>query len=460
MGLQRKDRINEANITTRDDRQTQLNTRSVRKTKQGVKRKRWNKWRISITAISIFILLLVGGVGFYFYNMYGRLLTNFDSTVNNDAVDDVSRDSFAVMLLGAGTNGQDGEGAADSITLFVLNPSAHVARIISVPRDSYLPRGASCESAGYFDKIANSGADTTCLKDTLEEVFDLKINYHMLINFVSFVKVVDALGGVEMDVPDLRESFEAWTGSASDGTYLPSSSPKKNGLQWCEHDSSRQPYAVCFDTFGKQQVDGEHALALARSRHYDSDFARSARQSELIRAIANKVANNFNVFLIDQLLSAAEGNIETNIPQSQLFDFATLGKKLMSSASGFSIQPLQLDGASSTFQGDLHHASFNQVSLFSIEHIRYQIAQTFNPNAFPAVNIDAFYYNPGEREENQYASKYQHYDNLGFLKDTMDVQNPSYVKKFNTTNGYMPTASAATNYSLTTNDRKTTRDDE
>jgi len=444
-------------VRTNNAEGLQVATRSVRKTNK----KRWNKWRISITVFLVLVLLVGGGAGLYFYNMYGRLMTNFDATTNTDAVNDVSQDSFAVMLLGAGTNGQDGEGAADSITLFVLNPTAHLARIISVPRDSYLPRGASCSAAGYYDKIANSGADTPCLKDTLEEVFDLKINYHMSINFVSFVKIVDALGGVEMDVPDLREAFESWTGDASDGTYLSSASPKKNGLQWCEHDSSRQPYAVCFDTFGKQQVDGEHALALARSRHYDSDFARSARQSELIRAIANKVASNFNVFLIDQLLSAAEGNIETNIPQSQLLDFATLGKELMSSGSDFSIQPLQLDGASSTFQGDLHHASFNQVSLFSIEHIRYQIAQTFNPSAFPAVNIDAFYYNPGEREENQYASKYQHYDNLGFLKDTMDVQNPYYVKKFNTTNGYVPTPTAyVSTLPPTTNRKHTTRDDE
>jgi len=394
-------------------------------------KKKWKRWQLVTLSVVLVIFLFVSGVGLYFWARFENVINSFGSTPNTAKVNNVTKEPFAVMLLGAGTNGEDGEGAADSITLFVVNPAANVARIVSVPRDSYLPRGASCESPGYYDKIANSGNDISCLQDTLSEVFDVQINYHMSINFVSFVKIVDTLGGVEMDVPDLREGFTNWNGeSMSAHAY------KKNGLQWCEHDSARNPYAICFDAFGKNLVDGEHALALARSRHYDSDFSRSARQSELIRAIANKVVNNFNIFAINDLLTAAEGNIQTNIPTNQFFDFAKLGQQLMSSQSGFSIQALQLDGASSQFQGDLYYASFNQVSLFSIEHIRYQIAKTINPADFPLVNITGFYHDPGERELSEFTSKYENYNNRGFLKDTMDIQDPYDVKKYNAKSPY------------------------
>jgi len=395
------------------------------------------QWKRIITSILLVVLVIGGTVGLYFFMRFEQLTNSFTSEPNTNAVDDLSRDPFAVMLLGAGTNGEDGEGAADSITLFVVNPAAHVARIVSVPRDSYLPRGASCDAAGYFDKIANSGNDIRCLQDTLSEVFDLKINYYMSINFVSFVNIVNTLGGVEMNVPDLREGFANWKGNASDGTYLSPYSELRTGLQWCDHDSARNPYAVCFDQFGKNLVDGEHALALARSRHYDSDFSRSARQSELIRAIASKIVNNFNMFAIDNLITATEGNLESNIPKNQFFDFATLGQKLMSSSSGFAIQSLQLDGASSTFQGELYYASFNQVSRFSIEHIRYQIAKTFSPADFPHVSIEGFYHDPGERAVSEFSSKYEMYNRLGFLLETMDIQDPTDVKKYNMKSPYV-----------------------
>src|SRR5699024_6428039 len=139
-----------------------------------------------------------------------------------NAVNDLQNEPFAVMILGEGTNNQDDESGADSISLLVINPKEKIARLIGVPRDSYLPRGKSCDYAGNYDKITNSVNSISCLQDTLEDVFDVTINYYVSINFISFVNIVDTLGGVEMNVPDLREGFEAWSGDASDGTYISS----------------------------------------------------------------------------------------------------------------------------------------------------------------------------------------------------------------------------------------------
>jgi len=397
------------------------------------KRRKKRKPRWWLIILSLILVLALGGGGYVYilYNQYRGLVNNLGAEGGKtaNAVDNLNQEPFAVMILGEGTNNLDGEAGADSISLLIVNPREKLARLVGVPRDSYLPRGASCNAATYYDKITNSGGDIACLQDTLEDVFDVKINYYVSINFISFVKIVDTLGGVEMDVPDLREGFEAWSGSYDDGTYLSSSSPLKNGEQWCEHDSMRNPYAVCFNQFGPQTVDGEHALALARSRHYDSDFARSERQMDLIKAIVSKVSSNFNVFSVNSLLAAADGNIKTNIEESQFMDFARLGKSLMADeADPFTIQSLQLDGASDTFAGDLNTASFNKVSIFSIEDIRMKIAQTLTPDDFSMLIPEAFYYDP---EISQYASKYQRYHTPAFLESYMDVTDSDYVQKFN-----------------------------
>lgn len=394
-------------------------------------RRKKKRWPIIITCLFLVIVLCGGLYAWRLYSNYKSLLNNLNPgsiTANN--VEDVSMEPFTIMILGEGTNNYDGESGADSISLLVINPQQKVARLVGVPRDSYLPRGASCSYAGYFDKITNSGDSIECLQDTLEDVFDVEINYYVSINFISFVNIVNALGGVEMDVPDLRSGFEAFSGDPYDGMYLDPA--LKTGDQWCEHDSLRNAFAVCFNQFGLQTVDGEHALALARSRHYDSDFARNDRQMDLIKAIAKKVTTDFNPLIVNKLLTAADGNIKTNITEEQFLDFARLGKNLFANEeSPFAMQSLQLDGAADTFAGDLGEASYNLVSTFSLEDIRMKIAQTLAPNLDVQINIEAFYYDP---EMSQYADKFGDYNDYpSFLYDNLDVTDPYTIKQFDYT---------------------------
>ncbi|MGL5042672.1 MAG: LCP family protein [Culicoidibacterales bacterium] len=397
------------------------------------KKKRMKRW-IKLSLISFICIALVT-TGIYAYNIVNSFL-NLTANLSDKnglaptKVTDVQAAPFSILIMGEGTNGYDNEKQmADSINLVVLNPVKNYAEVFSVPRDSYLPRGGSCPTnVGSFDKITHAN-EISCLESSLEPLFDLDINYYITLNFQGFVGIVDALGGVEMDVPDLREGFNIFPGAPD--AYLPPS--LKNGKQWCEHNLNRDPYAICFTEFGPQKVNGEEALALVRSRHYDSDFARANRQSELIKAIIKKAASPSALLSINTLLDTIKDNVKTNISADQFLDFANLGKTLFGSANQnkprtFEIRTTQLAGLSETFVGDLASASYNRVYALSVEDIRRKIA--FSLDDFPII--------PTLYANFDYDIDGSQYDSSGFngtdlVKDTWDITDPYYLKKFRKT---------------------------
>ena len=92
--------------------------------------------------------------------------------------------------------------------------------------------------------------------DTIEELFDIPVDYYVRMNFDAFTEVVDALGGIEANVP----------------------------YPITESDSGDNKGAIHLEP-GLQTLDGEQALALARTRKQDSDIQRGERQQEILKAI-------------------------------------------------------------------------------------------------------------------------------------------------------------------------------
>jgi LCP family protein required for cell wall assembly len=184
---------------------------------------------------------------------------------------------FTMLVVGSdtrqGLSGSDdfGEVAgqrADVIILVRIVPASHTARVLSVPRDLYVPiagAGGSAKINSAFDK----GPDQ--LVQTIEHAFGLEINHYLLVNFDGFRQVVDALGGIKLDFPvPVRD----W----------------KDG-----HNQSGLDIAAP----GCRRLNGNQALALARSRYfqyrddngawrYDPgfDLGRIRRQQTFLRVLA------------------------------------------------------------------------------------------------------------------------------------------------------------------------------
>ncbi len=219
----------------------------------------------------------------------------------------------------------------DSLIVVTFNPSTMNATMLSIPRDSYVP--ITCMN-NVDNKITHSAASgTKCVINTIQKFLDIKIDYFMKINFTGVVDLVDAVGGVEVDVP----------------------------YAFCEQNSQRKwGKDTQYVEAGFQTLNGEEALAFARNRKNNSDlcdkkwtqgerndFIRSEHQQVVIQAILNKMKEFKSVDDLKKILSVISNNIDTNMSESTIFSFYNIAKDVLISSSSdsvLSIEKLYLDG--------------------------------------------------------------------------------------------------------------------
>lgn len=187
-----------------------------------------------------------------------------------------------ILLMGYGGSGHDGAYLTDSMVIMSIIPSTHHTTLISVPRDLWVQNPANSGNytklndiypvaAGDNNQDPVAGGNATAQKVSL--ITGLQINYWMTINFAGFQDFIDAINGIDVDVPD---SFTA--------NYPANDDPSVNA-SWT---------TVTF-TKGEQHMDGKTAIEYARARYVinnaaeASDFARSQRQQLIMQAALVKL---------------------------------------------------------------------------------------------------------------------------------------------------------------------------
>lgn len=220
---------------------------------------------------------------------------------------DVSKDSFIVYLSGMDAYGDDVmRSRTDMNVLAVVNPKTEKILLVSIPRDTYVP--LACEGDAY-DKLTHTGIyGVECSVKTIENFFNIDINYYIRLNFTGFVDIVDELGGV--DVNSLYE-FKTET----------------------NHSFVK----------GINHVDGAAALAFARERvNIDyGDVSRGKHHQELVKAIMTELFSSENMNRLPQISAYLQNAVDTNIPSD---DFMSYISTEISNASSWKFEELNLDG--------------------------------------------------------------------------------------------------------------------
>lgn len=231
-------------------------------------------------------------------------------TNTNTSNTNMVREPFTILINGIDTrtgNVEDNT-MADVIMLVTVNPVTRHASMISIPRDAFMP--IACN--GFVgDKITHSGASgVQCTIDSVENYFGIDIDHYIKIDFDGVLKIVDALGGIEIDVPEQMDGV-------------------------CEQDSSDIADQICF-TSGWQTLDGQHALALARHRYTleRGDFDRNYHQQLVLSAMLSKLAHS-GPEMINPVLNAMSGNIKTDLSNEQLIQLMQLGISSTNNASPY-----------------------------------------------------------------------------------------------------------------------------
>ncbi|HDR8174985.1 LCP family protein [Bacillus cereus] len=293
---------------------------------------------------------LFGSIGVYVLNSYSSLMgmysgfTREKSDLRNEDVE-ITKEPFTILIMGIEDYATDGQnGRTDSLMFATVNPKTKKISLMSIPRDSRVP----IVGKGKEDKINAAhayGGEEMAIK-TVEGFLKVPVDHYIKIDFQGFKGIVDAVGGVTVDVP-----FDFW--ERSDVDYY-----KK--IQFKQ---------------GQQNLNGEEALAYVRMRKQDpnGDYGRAARQRQLLAAVAQKLNSTSTVFKIKDLTAVVGKYIKTDIPISD-------GLALYNKLSGFdpsTIQTLKLEGEDKKIGGIYYFLP----DPISVETVRNEIEKELGEKA-------------------------------------------------------------------------------
>ena len=251
---------------------------------------------------------------------YSKEMENQDTTLTSNKS---LKEPFTILLMGVDSeiDGLNANAAfnGDTLMLITFNPKTLNATMFSIPRDTYVP--IACNNNKYAKINSSAAYGTSCVIDTVEQLTDITIDYYVKINFKGVVDLVDALGGIEVDIeaPDFNYNHGVNCGG-----------------KFCEQNSDRDTSAsgMIYLDPGLQTINGEEALAYARCRHLylQSDIDRNKHQQQVVEAIAKKAASLDNLSKIEEILNAVTKNITTNMSSKQILSFYDVLKSMIASS--------------------------------------------------------------------------------------------------------------------------------
>lgn len=238
-------------------------------------------------------------------NPFWEKLTHLTENKDN-ALKGEENDRINILLIGIGGANHDGGYLADTIMLASLKPSTKQAALISIPRDLTVPF-----ENGYWRKVNSihaiaeareSGSGGPAMISNLSELLDTPIDYYLRLDFQGFIKIIDELGGIDVNVENTLNDYSYPILGQEDNP---------NYYSRFEH---------LYVEKGEQHMSGSLALKFARSRHAGggegSDFARARRQQLIISAAKEKLLSRGNLLkpmMVSRIISELNKNIKTNL---------------------------------------------------------------------------------------------------------------------------------------------------
>lgn len=246
-----------------------------------------------------------------------------------------------ILLLGIGGGNHDGPDLSDTIVFARIEPVKNIATLISLPRDLWVPELDNKINSAYATGQEKSKQGILLADAAVKKVLGQPIDYTVVVDFDGFVKVVDLLGGINVNVArtftDNAYPIEGQENNvcgrpkeeiASLSAQIATGSATESDFFSCRYESIK--FAA-----GPQNMNGSTALKFVRSRHAygveGSDFARAARQQLVINAIKAKafsLGTILNPLKILSIYNTLRENVNTNIQTDEFDDFIKLAQKM------------------------------------------------------------------------------------------------------------------------------------
>lgn len=229
-----------------------------------------------------------------------------------------AKDKATIMIMGVDERDDD-VGRSDTLMIASIDPKTNQASLLSVPRDTRV------KIKGHgFDKVnaAYAYGKEKLSQDTVENLLGVNIDHYVIINTKSFKKIIDAIGGIDIDVPKRMHYEDPWD---DDGGLIIDFQP------------------------GMQHMDGAKAVTYVRYRDEEGDLGRIRRQQDFMRACMDKIVSPAIIPKLPSVIKEVMDSIQTDLTFRQLMEFA--GTLKQSKENGLKTdmvpgRPLYIDGVS------------------------------------------------------------------------------------------------------------------
>jgi LCP family protein required for cell wall assembly len=248
---------------------------------------------------------------------------------------------YNILLLGSDSRNINNVKRTDTIMIASINANTGRVKLVSIMRDLVVQAETKNGSKKdvKINALVNLGGVNLLMK-TINELFGLNITEYALVNFASFQKVVDILGGVEIDIT--AEEMEQINISLGEMA-------KAAGYDQDYYLANRD--ALSLKVYGpKTKLTGIQALGYARIRHVGAgDYQRTERQRNLLDAILRKVQSDAGFVQVSQLAYSMWGELNTNIDITKAIG---LGFSVIKNGAVKLDQTWRIPGTSTSFKSE------------------------------------------------------------------------------------------------------------
>ncbi|MFL5680040.1 MAG: LCP family protein [Chloroflexota bacterium] len=315
-----------------------------------------------LALIALFVVLPHLYGAFVGYSALGNFERVF-GTANHDpsATRGPSSDERVnVLLIGVDSGKGRAHALTDTIIVASVDPKGRTVSMISIPRDlvnvplgngdSYAPKINSLLAFADRNRAQFPGGGTKALEAAVGALLGIPIHYYAEVNLAGFVRMVDAVGGVDVDVA------------------RPLNDPKYGGF------GVGPGWSI---TRGRHHLDGANALAYTRIRKSagESDFTRAERQQQVLVAVRDAAVKHNILFSLPGLLDAVGDTVRTDMPPDRLPGLAALASEIGGTSTTRAVIRFPLVHPASNRYGD--------VQVPDIPAIRAVAAALFTPPGTP-----------------------------------------------------------------------------
>lgn len=255
-------------------------------------RQRGKEQRVTHGVMKVVFLLaflLITSASAYALRLYFVARDSIGQTFTGKSANAVANFSdqrpISILLLGVdtGAEGRIDKGNSDTMIVATINPKTKKTLLVSIPRDTAAQLIGTRQFNMQKVNAAYNVGSSTMAKNTISKLLNIPINYYVTVNMGGMEQIVNAVGGIDVDVP----------------------------FSFTSHYTGGQHF-----TKGPMHLNGNMALAYARMRHEDvqkGDYGRQERQQQVIKAVLSKAISMNGITHFTALLKSVSGNLSTDL---------------------------------------------------------------------------------------------------------------------------------------------------